>query len=36
MSFLLLFGELIAYKERVIDFNTFKSRFKEKPYKDKP
>ena len=36
MCFLLLFGELIAYKERVIDFNAFKSRFKEKPCNDKP
>ncbi len=36
MSFLLLFGELIADKKRLIDFNTLKSRFKEKPCNDKP
>ena len=36
MYFLLLLGEFIADKKGLIDFNTFKGRFKEKPCNDKP
>ena len=36
MSSLLLLGEFIADKKGAIDFNAFKSRFKEKPCNDKP